>query len=324
LILFGCAPFQEGVKERGNQFSPMACFLLISLPRVLPRATKIWAALTDLELKLAFQPNDEVRDDESTLGERKMITVRKSEERRHITDENQTTWMTFDQENEADPLQNGFGSLKIFNEEILPPGRGFILHTRKDMVVVTYVREGMIVFKGLSGKPDLVAADEFHRVNLPSDTKLSAFDMSPAEPTHVFQSGFTPGKGPLELKAKKKLFTLAERKGILKLIASPDGKESSLKLQQDVEMYSTLINKGNHMIHEMKPGRNAWLHVVKGRIEMNELQLRGGDGAGFSDEMSVSFTALEPTEILLFDLGEPVPDEIRTGLQSKLAAVTNG
>jgi hypothetical protein len=108
--------------------------------------------------------------------------------------------------------------------------------------------------------------------------------------------------GVLESGSKKKLFTLAERKGILKLIASRDGKESSLKIQQDVEMYSTLINKGNHMIHELKPGRSAWLHVVKGRIDINELQLQTGDGAGFSGEIAVSFTAQEPTEILLFDL----------------------
>jgi len=244
-----------------------------------------------------------------------MITLRRSEERRHITEENQVTWMTFDLENTADPLQKGFGTLKILNEEILPPGRGFILHTHKDMVVVTYVREGMIVFKGLSGKPDLVKGDEFHRVGLPLNTKLSAFDISPDDPTHVFQSGFTPGVGVLDLGAKKKLFTLAERKGILKLIASPDGKESSLKLQQDVEIYSTLIHKGNHMIHEMKPSRRAWLHVVKGGIELSDLHLRTGDGVGFSDEIVVSFTAQEATEILLFDLGEPVVQKIGSETQ---------
>jgi len=243
-----------------------------------------------------------------------MITVRKSEERRHITDEDQNTCMTFDLENKNDPLQMGFGSLKIFNEEILPPGRGFILHTHKDMVVVTYVREGMIVFKGLSGKPDLVKADEFHRANLSLNTKISAFDISPSDPTHVFQSGFTPGMGLLEAGSKKKLFTLAERKGVLKLIASPDGKEFSLKIQQDVEMYSTLINKGNHMIHELKPGRNAWLHVVKGRIDLGEIQLQTGDGAGFSGEIVVSFTAQEPTEILLFDLGEPIIQNTDQGI----------
>lgn len=247
----------------------------------------------------------------------KMITIRKSDERRHITDEGQSTWMTFDQGNTADPLQKGFGSLKIFNEEILPPGRGFILHTHKDMVVVTYVREGMVIFKGLLGQPDLATADEFHRANVARDAKISAFNVSSFDPTHVFQSGFSSSVERMEPGSRKKLFTLAQRRGILKLIASPDGKESSLKIQQDVEMYSTLVNKGNHMIHELKPGRCAWLHVVKGWIEMNGVLLQTGDGAGFSDERAVSFTAQEPTEILLFDLGEPIAQKPKNGTREK-------
>ncbi len=231
-----------------------------------------------------------------------MITIRRSEERRHIADGNQTTWMTFDWENQADPLQNGFGALKIFNEEVLSPGRGFILHTHEDMVLVTYVREGLMVMKGLLESPELVKTDEFLRANVAGGTKLSAFHILSPEDAHVFQSGFSPSAGVMEPGGRKKFFTLAERKGILKLIASPDGKEASLKIQQDVQMYSTLIHKGNHMIHELKPGRSAWLHVVKGGIELDKLQLQTGDGAGFSGEMAVSFTAQEPTEILLFDL----------------------
>ncbi len=231
-----------------------------------------------------------------------MIIVRKNEDRRHITNQKQTTWMTFDWENTADPLQNGFGSLKIFNEEVLSPGSGFILHTHKDMVIVTYVREGVIIYKGQSEEPSAVEAEEFHRINTNPQTKQYVFGASLTDDSNVFQSGFTPGTGLLDQEGEKKLFTLADRKGILRLIASPDGKEASLKIQQDAHMYSTFIHKGNHMIHELKPGRSAWLHVVKGRILASNLYLLTGDGAGFSDERSVSFTAQEPTEILLFDL----------------------
>lgn len=232
-----------------------------------------------------------------------MITVRKSEERRHIDSDQQKTWMTFDWENKMDPLQKGFGALKIFNEEILSPLRGFVLHTHKDMVVITYVREGMIVFKGMIGNSDLVKTNEFHLINALPGEKLSAFDHSPNEEAHIFQSGFHPEKDPLDPVPQKKFFTLAERKGIFKLIASPNGESSSLRIQQDVQMFSTFIHRGNHMVHELKPGRIAWLHVVKGAISMDELRLVTGDGAGFSGEMAVSFTAEEPTEILLFDLG---------------------
>jgi hypothetical protein len=251
-----------------------------------------------------------------------MITVRRSEERRHIDNDQQKTWMTFDWENEADPLRKGFGVLKIFNEEVLSPKRGFILHTHKDMVVITYVREGMIVFKGLGGVTDLLKTNEFHSIGADPGDKLSNFNHSPTEEAHVFQSGFTPGTVPLEHGSRKKFFTLAERKGILKLIASPDGKEASLKIQQDVQMYSSFIQKGNHMIHELSPGRIAWLHVVKGTVSMDGLQLQTGDGASFSGEISVSFTAKEPTEILLFDLSGQTPDELRgNGKVKSLAAV---
>jgi hypothetical protein len=186
------------------------------------------------------------------------------------------------------------------------------------MVVITYVREGMIVFKGLSGDSDLLKTNEFHSINADAGERLSNFNHSPTEEAHVFQSGFNPGNGPLEPGGRKKFFTLAERKGILKLIASPDGKEASLKIQQDVQMYSTFIQKGNHMIHELSPGRIAWLHVVKGTISMDDLQLRTGDGAGFSGEISVSFTAEEPTEILLFDLSGKMPNGSKNGIKSRI------
>ena len=252
-----------------------------------------------------------------------MIIVRKSDERRRIEEKNQKTLMTFDWENKTDPLQNGFGALKILNEEILPPGTGFILHTHKDMVVVTYVREGMIAYKGPLEEMEPLAAAEIHTSLVTPEAKQYAINISPMEEAHVFQSGFTPGNVISKKGGFKKLFTYAQRNGILKLVASPDGKEDSLSLRQDVQIYSTFIHKGNHMIHELSPGRSAWLHVVKGRIQMEEFNLTTGDGAGLSLEMSVSFTAQEPTEILLFDLGTPISEEIKTGTKNKTATAVS-
>lgn len=246
-----------------------------------------------------------------------MITIRRSEERRHIESKNQQTWMTFDLENNADPLQNGFGVLKILNEEILSPGSGFILHTHKDMVVVTYVPEGMIIYKGLLEEPQVMEAQEFRQIGITSGEKLSAFNLLESEDAHIFQSGFASnGKTP-KTKGTKKLFTQAERQGVLKLVASPDGREASLPIQQDVQIYSTFIHKGNHMIHELKPGRSSWLHVVKGRIGLEDLNLQTGDGAGLFGEIAVSFTAQMPTEILLFDLGGDISGETETDSQKR-------
>jgi redox-sensitive bicupin YhaK (pirin superfamily) len=231
-----------------------------------------------------------------------MIIVRKSEERRHIERMGHQTWMTFDWENKADPLQNGFGVLKILNEEILSPGTGFILLTNKDMVIITYLREGVIIYKGPLADADLIWAKEFQRVSVTPDTQQYVFNVSQSDDAHIFQSGFSPNEYFLKLDGIKKLFTHAERQGILKLIASPDGRQGSLSIQQDVQMYSAFTHKGNHLIHGLEPGRSAWLQVVKGEITMNDLTLQTGDGAGLSNETSVSFTAQRPTEILLFDL----------------------
>ena len=236
-----------------------------------------------------------------------MITIRRSEERRHIDAKGQQTWMTFDRQNDSDPLKNGFGVLKLLNEEVLPPGTGFVLQTHHDMVVLTYVGEGIIVYKGPLGGSDTLTGKEFYTTHSPSQADHFLTNASPTVEAHVFQSGFNPLADTSNKRPKKKLFTYAERNGVLKLIASPDGRESSLHLQQDVQIYSTFIQKGNHMIHELYPGRTAWLHVVKGSLLLNGFLLQSGDGAGLSNELSVSFTAQEATEILLFDLGNNLP-----------------
>jgi redox-sensitive bicupin YhaK (pirin superfamily) len=248
-----------------------------------------------------------------------MIIVRKSKERRHIESGGHKTWMTFDSENKADPLQNGFGVLKILNEEILSPGTGFILHTQKDMVIITYLREGVIIYKGPLDDADLIWTRKFQQTNTTPDSKQYAFNASETEDAHVFQSGFTPNENFKNPDGIKKLFTHAERQSILKLVASPDGKSGSLAIQQDVRMYSAFTHVGNHMVHELDLGRRAWIHVVNGEILMNDLKLQTGDGAGLSEEITVSFTAREPTEILLFDLAEE--DVPQTGTKTQKAAV---
>jgi quercetin 2,3-dioxygenase len=232
-----------------------------------------------------------------------MITVRRSEDRHYIVNENQKTWMTFDRENGADPLHDGFGALRTFNENILFPDMELMTcQMKKDMLILTYVREGVIIYKGPWEKHGLLSPNEFQLMNVSSEMKEYGFNASQSDDTHVFQSGFALGGSDLEPGEIKKLFSRADRQGVLRLIASSDGKDDSLRLQQDVQMYSSLITTGNHIVHDLSPGRRAWLHVVKGKIQMDDLKLQSGDGAGFSDERSVSFTAQEPTSILLFNL----------------------
>jgi len=256
-----------------------------------------------------------------------MLTVIKSEDRHYFDAEDQLTWKTFDDENEADPLRNSFGVLKVLNEEILSPGGGFILHTKKDMVIVTYVREGVIIYKSYLDEPMTLETKDFGQNNSDQDTNQYAFNTSESEEAHVFQCGFDAeecadscAEESPKPKAAKKLFTHAERQGTLRLIASSDGREKSLSLKQDVQIYSTFTRDGNHVVHELKPGRSAWLHVVKGKIFHDDLALQTGDGIGVTEEKSVSFTSKGSAEILIFDLCESKA-EIKESSKSKTRAV---
>lgn len=262
-----------------------------------------------------------------------MINVRRSAERHHIGNKDQKSWMTFDPDIKADPMRNGFGVLNVLNEEILSPGSGFTLRISKVMVVITYVREGMIIYKGPLDKPDFIETKEFHRGSGVPGMKQYAFNVSQSEDAHIFQCGFSlgecdveggaavPAEDPPPLEGFKKLYTHSERQGVLRLIASPDGRDSSIPIRNDVEMYSTYIHNGNHIIHELAPGRSAWLHVVKGHILLDGLDLQTGDGAGFSGVRSVSFTAKTPTEVLLFDLCAQLARTEKTAPQSEPLAV---
>ncbi len=119
---------------------------------------------------------------------------------------------------------------------------------------------------------------------------------------HVFQSCITPDGSAVKPNTERNRFPFADRKGALRLVASPDGRDGSLSIHQDVQIYSSILLVGHHPIHELSRGRAAWLHIVQGRVLLQEHVLGTGDAAALEDESAVSFTAQIPSEILLFDL----------------------
>ena len=129
-----------------------------------------------------------------------------------------------------------------------------------------------------------------------------AMNGSLTDTAQVFQSCLNPGRIVSGEQQQQKRFYSAERTGMLRLVASQGGKQASLVLDQNVRVYSAILLPGSHLVHEFEGGRTAWLHVVRGRIRLQEQSLRTGDGAAFVDELAASFTAQEPSEILLFDL----------------------
>lgn len=210
--------------------------------------------------------------------------------------------MTFDPENEADPFRKGFRTLEALNEETPLPEMSLHPPSEGDMEVVTYVRDGALVHQGEAGIPGRLEAGEFQRTSTSRLIRHRVINGSLLSPAHVFQSWITPDGEDLEPGSERKRFPVADRKGVLRLVVSPDGSNGSLRIQQDLRMYSSILLPGHHLVLELGRGRGAWLHLVKGRILLQDHFLGTGDAACLEDEMAVSFTAQIPSEVLLFDL----------------------
>jgi redox-sensitive bicupin YhaK (pirin superfamily) len=236
-----------------------------------------------------------------------MITVRRSGTRRRVRSGTQDTWLTFDPETHADRFRSGFRTLEALNEET--PVSEMNLHPHpQDVEIVTYVREGTLVHQDLKGELGRVESGEFQRTSARRRVRHRVINGSLLNPAHVFQSCITPDGIEGEPVTEQKRFPVVDREGVLRLVASPDGRDGSLCIQQDVRMYSSVLLVGHHLVHELSAGRAAWLHVVKGRVLLKgrvlpeDEHLGTGDAAAVENQRAVSFTAEVPSEILLFDL----------------------
>jgi quercetin 2,3-dioxygenase len=211
--------------------------------------------------------------------------------------------MTFCPQDQADPLADGFGSLELLDEHRLPRGAGVPRQVRHDAEIVTYVREGALAYEDSLGCSGVIQAGEFQRMTAGRGIRHGETNASRSDWAHVFQIWLRPSQAGLEPGREQKRFSAAERRGGLCVVASPDARRGSLRVHQDALMFSAMLDSGQHLVHELPPGRLAWLHVVRGAVTIGDLVLVAGDGVGVTDEPAVSLTAREATEILLFDLG---------------------
>lgn len=232
-----------------------------------------------------------------------MITLLKADERHHDRLRNHETWHTFYPFTRSDELSAGFGSLEALDEDRLPPGAGLERRPSRDADILTYVREGSLSHEDSMGRSCVMYASAFQCVTARSGVRHGETNASRKDWAHVFQLWLRPSRGATEPHQEQKRFVAAQRRGLLCLVASPDGRDGSLSIRQDALMYSSLLDVGHHLAHELTGTRRAWLHVVSGEGTLNDLVLRSGDGAGLTGERVVSFTATAPTEILLLDLG---------------------
>ncbi len=241
------------------------------------------------------------------------MTLRRASERRHDRRRKREVWLTFDPHDRANPLADGFGALEILSEDRLAPGADLPRGARRDAEIVTYVRVGGIVYEDSLGASGIIQAGEFQRMTAGRGIRHSETNASRTDWAHVFQIRLRPREAGLEPGHEQKRFSAAERRGLWCVVASPDARRGSLRIHQDALMYSALLRPGQHVVHELSPGRSAWLHLVQGEVTLCDVVLTTGDGAGLTAERAVSLTAREETELLLLDLGDQPPRSPKNG-----------
>ncbi|HNR77001.1 MAG TPA: pirin family protein [Parvularculaceae bacterium] len=200
------------------------------------------------------------------------------------------------------PDHMGFRALRVINEDRIAAGAGFAPHSHRDMEIVTYVLEGALQHKDSTGGGGIIRPGDVQYMCAGKGVTHSEYNASKTDETHLMQIWILPDRAGHEPGYAQKAFG-DERRGRLRLVASPDGRDGSLKINQSTDIYAGVLDEGAEIEHRFAPGRFGWLQLAKGGLEIGGLVMQAGDGAKISDESVLAVKALAPeTEFLLFDL----------------------
>lgn len=231
-----------------------------------------------------------------------MIFVRKSKDRGVGRHGWLTTHHTFSFANYYDPRFMGFRALRVINEDTVAPARGFGAHQHDNMEIVSIVMEGALAHRDSTGGQGVLCRAEVQRMTAGTGVVHSEFNASETEPVHFFQIWILPEREGLKPGYEQKLIPDEERRGTLRLLVAPGGGDGALNIHQDVRLYGSIFDDGQHVDHPLASGRGAWLQVARGSVDLNGTTLEQGDGAAVEEESSLAITAKGGAEILLFDL----------------------
>ncbi|PSB31408.1 quercetin 2,3-dioxygenase [filamentous cyanobacterium Phorm 46] len=231
-----------------------------------------------------------------------MITVKKSEARGHANRGWLDSYHTFSFADYYDRNSMNFRSLRVINEDVISPGKGFGTHGHRDMEIITYVLEGALEHKDSLGTGAAIKPGEVQRMSAGTGIQHSEFNHSQTEPVHLLQIWLLPDTNDLQPSYEQREFPLAERRGQLRLVAARDARDGAVKVHQDVDLYAAVLDRNSRVSHTLQPNRHAWVQVARGAVLLNGFSLGKGDGAAVSDEAELVIEAAEDTEFLLFDL----------------------
>ena len=231
-----------------------------------------------------------------------MITIRKAKDRGHFDFGWLDTYHTFAFGDYYDPEFTGFRSLRVINEDRVAPHTGFPTHGHRDMEIITYVLAGALDHRDSMGNGSTIRPGEVQRMTAGSGVTHSEANSSETDAVHLLQIWILPNARNLKPGYEQKVFSDEDKRGHLRLVASSDGRDGSVTINQDAAIYATVLEAGSAATHQLGANRNAWIQVARGAITVNGVDLNQGDGAALSAETAITIAGREESEVLLFDL----------------------
>jgi redox-sensitive bicupin YhaK (pirin superfamily) len=231
-----------------------------------------------------------------------MLTIRKAEDRGHAHHGWLNSHHTFSFSDYYDRRFMGFGPLRVINDDTVAPAAGFPPHGHRDMEIISYVIEGALQHQDNMGNGSVIRPGDVQRMSAGPGVTHAEYNASKTSPVHFLQIWLVPEKTGLPAGYEQKFFSDEEKRGQLRLIASRDGADGSVRIQQDARLFATLLEGGQSVSHRFAAGRQGWLHVVRGAAEVNGRAIAAGDGVAIEGEEQISLRAADRGELLLFDL----------------------
>src|ERR1700730_9758663 len=228
-----------------------------------------------------------------------MLEVRRSAERGYFDHGWLKSYHTFSFADYHDPAWIAYGPLRVINDDRVAPGQGFGKHGHRDMEIITYILEGELEHQDSIGNGSIIRPGDVQRMSAGTGVSHSEFNPSDTETVHLLQIWILPDLRNLPPSYEEKVFSDEERRGQLRLIAANDSRDGSVTIHQDAQVYATVLNAGETVAHSLSEGRHAWLQVARGTINLNEMELKLGDGAAVSNESELRIAAHDQAEVLL-------------------------
>jgi quercetin 2,3-dioxygenase len=230
-----------------------------------------------------------------------MMKIRKANERGHAEHGWLDTYHTFSFADYYDPEWMGFRSLRVINDDMVMPGQGFGTHPHRDMEIITYILSGSLEHKDSMGNGRVIRTGEVQYMAAGTGVRHSEFNPSKDEAVHLLQIWIQPDANGVKPRYAEKSLKDA-KPGTFHLVTSKTGRDGSIAIHQDADLWLARLDAGNHVTHPLAPGRHAWLHVAEGEVALGGNKLSGGDAAIISEDGSLELNGIKPAQVLLFDL----------------------